>query len=210
MSSSVIPKERLSAYQRWEMASFDAAPPVREDPAAAADLAQRREAARNEGHAAGYQAGYQAGLEAGTAAGQAQVQAQAEHLRTLAAAFTDALGALDREIADTLVTLALDIARQALRQTLAVRPEALLPAVREVLASETIGDAPRLLLNPEDIGLVQAHLQDELQAGGWTVRADPAIARGGCRAQSASGEIDASLPTRWERVAAALGKQQTW
>lgn len=214
MSASVIPKERLTAYQRWEMASFDPPPPPdaspTPDPALLEAIAQQRETARTEGHSEGYAAGYQAGFTAGQAAGQAAVRAEARRLADLAGAFAQALRAADREIADNLLALALDIARQAMRQTLAVRPEALLPAVREVLAAELLNGSPLLLLHPEDVTLVQAHLQDELLAAGWALRADPSIARGGCRAQAASGEVDATLPTRWERVVAALGRTTSW
>ena len=31
-----------------------------------------------------------------------------------------------------------------------------------------------------------------------------------CRAQAGSGEVDAGIDTRWQRVAAALGKVSTW
>ena len=66
------------------------------------------------------------------------------------------------------------------------------------------------MLNPEDVTLVEAHVGAELQAAGWTVRADPAIERGGCKAEAASGEVDATVATRWQRVMAALGKDLPW
>ncbi|GAB3630423.1 flagellar assembly protein FliH [Pandoraea terrae] len=217
MSSTIIPKERLSAYQRWEMASFDPAPPAPpppprplDDPALVAQIAQWREEARAAGHAEGHAAGYEAGYAAGQSAGRAEVEARAAQLADLAHAFGNAVESIDADIAEPLLTLALDIARQALRQTLAVHPEALLPVVRELLAHDPLTGAPRLLLNPDDVALVEAHLKDELDAAGWTVRADPTIARGGCKAQAASGEIDATLPTRWERVVAALGRDLPW
>lgn len=218
MSAGVIPKERLSAYQRWEMASFDTATPRHatepaestETSAQRQELAQLREAARADGHGEGYAAGYHAGFNEGQSAGLAEARAQAQRLADMADAFAQALRVADDAMADTLTALALDIAQQALRQTLAVRPEAMLDAVREVMAAERLGDAPRLLVHPDDIALVQIHLQDALLAAGWTVRADPSIARGGCRAQGGSGEIDATLPTRWERVAAALGQISSW
>jgi flagellar assembly protein FliH len=65
-------------------------------------------------------------------------------------------------------------------------------------------------VSPADLPVVEAYLMEELQARGWTVRTDPALERGGCRAQAATGETDASIGTRWERVAAALGKARPW
>ena len=70
--------------------------------------------------------------------------------------------------------------------------------------------SPQLVVSPADLPVVEAYLQEELKARGWTVRTDPAIERGGCRAQAATGEVDATVGSRWERVAAALGKVRTW
>lgn len=49
-------------------------------------------------------------------------------------------------------------------------------------------------------------LGGELQAAGWQLRADDSLARGGCRVRSASGEMDASLESRWKRVAGAFSR----
>ncbi|MNN38728.1 Flagellar assembly protein FliH [compost metagenome] len=57
---------------------------------------------------------------------------------------------------------------------------------------------------------METHLAGELEAAGWTVRADATVARGGCIASAASGELDASLATRWSRVIKALGRNDPW
>jgi flagellar assembly protein FliH len=62
------------------------------------------------------------------------------------------------------------------------------------------------MLHADDVALVREYLGDDLQAAGWTMLSDASITRGGCRVQAASGELDATLETRWERVAAALGR----
>ena len=71
-------KERLSAYQRWEMASFDPVPPAPPEPevddgAFEAELERLRDAAHAQGiatgHVAGQALGYQAGYEQGHAQG---------------------------------------------------------------------------------------------------------------------------------------------
>ncbi|HWX12180.1 MAG TPA: FliH/SctL family protein, partial [Trinickia sp.] len=82
---------------------------------------------------------------------------------------------------------------------------------REVLATEpALAGSPQLIVNPADLPVVEAYLKEELDSLGWQVRTDAAVERGGCRAQAASGAIDASVGTRWERVAAALGKVSQW
>jgi flagellar assembly protein FliH len=210
MSDAIIPKERLSAYQRWEMASFDPVPEPTVDP-----LAAPRAKARNEGYAEGLRLGRQDGFEAGRVEGfdhgLADARVHAEQLASLANAFSAATEALDAEISETLLSLALDIARSVVRQTIQMDPTIMLGAVREVLSSEPmLAGAPVLIVNPADQALLDAYLAADLASAGWSVRADPSVERGGCRAKALSGEIDATLSTRWTRVVAALGRDQSW
>ncbi|SAL54143.1 flagellar assembly protein H [Caballeronia choica] len=215
-------KPQLSAYQRWEMASFD---PVTVDTRAAdqaaleAHLRRVKDDAHAQGlasghvagQAMGYQAGYEQGLAKGFEDGRKQALAEAARLADLADAFKTALQAADAVVAESLTALALDIAQQVVQQHIALDPTALLAVAREVIAAEpALSGAPHLTVNPADLPVVEAYLQEELQAAGWSVRTDPAIERGGCRAQSATGEIDATNVTRWERVALALGRTQPW
>jgi flagellar assembly protein FliH len=218
-------KQRLSAYQRWEMASFDPAPPPPppepevDEGAFEAELERLRDAAHAQGiasgHVAGQALGYQAGYEQGHAQGfeqgQSEVREEAARLAALATTFKSALDGAQGAISETLVALALDIAQQVVRQHVQHDPTALIAAAREVLAAEpALVGAPALIVSPADLPVVEAYLMEELQTRGWTVRTDASVERGGCRAQAGSGEVDAGIDTRWERVAAALGKVSTW
>ncbi|RKP45347.1 flagellar assembly protein FliH [Pararobbsia silviterrae] len=224
-----IPKERLTAYERWEMASFDPPPPPPPPPPPAPAepvpdpwIAERarlieetRAAAYAEGAAAGHAEGYQAGFSAGHLdglnKGLSDAQAVATHFKAVADAFTTALAAADAEVADGIVALAFDVAREVVRQSITLDPTVLLGAVREVLATEpALVGAPQIVVNPADMPVLEAYLKEELEANGWTLHADPAIERGGCRARAATGDIDATLTTRWKRVLLALGHQSEW
>jgi flagellar assembly protein FliH len=210
------------AYRRWQMASFDPAPPAPPEPppppepsVTEAELQRLRDEAHAQGvasgHVAGQALGYQAGYAQGFEKGQAEALAQAATLAGMADAFTSALAGVEAHLAESLVELGLDIARQAVRHHVTHDPSALIDAVREVLAAEpALTGAPTLIVNPADLPVMETYLQEPLQRGGWLVRADAAIERGGCYAHAASGEIDATLKTRWERVAAALGKLSPW
>jgi len=68
----------------------------------------------------------------------------------------------------------------------------------------------RLRLHPDDLALVQPHLDDDPAARRWRLQADPGMERGGCVAETALGNIDASLQTRWQRVVGALGHNLPW
>jgi len=211
-----------SAWQRWEMASFNPkAPPAsvaapepeleRIEPVVLideAELARLRLAAQQEGEARGHELGHARGLAEGHAAGLAQAQAQAAQLQALAESLPAALCLAQGQVADDLLALALDIARQVVGQALAAEPQAIVAVVHELLQAEpALSGAPQLLLHPDDAALVKEHLGDELKNAGWRIRPDAQLARGGCRVTAASGEKDASLETRWARVAAALARQ---
>ncbi|WP_313371679.1 flagellar assembly protein FliH [Achromobacter animicus] len=230
---------RSAAWRRWQMLSFDEPAPVEVEPEPEPDpgpdpavvMAQLRAQAIAEGHEeglarghaagmeAGQQAGYEAGLAAGREAGHAeglaqgreQGAAEAQRLHTLVEACAVSIGALEEKMGQSLLTLALDIAQQVVRTTLAEQPETVVSAVRDVLhINPTAGGQMRLWANPDDIELIRLHLADELKEGHWRVLADESILRGGCRAETPFGDIDATLQTRWRRVAASLGRNATW
>ncbi len=229
------------AWRRWQMVSFDApepepepvAPPPADpgpDPETLkrqwraeaeargreAGYAQGHEAGLAAGHQAGQEQGWQAGHEAGYAAGLAEGREQARQeglqLAALSSSAAASLAQLEEKMGQALVTLALDIAGQILRTTLAEQPESMLHAVREVLHTPPSGQGGvlRLWVHPQDLELVRLHLADELRDGNWRVLADESISRGGCRAESPFGDIDATLQTRWRRVAASLGRAAAW
>ena len=216
-------RESLTAWQRWEMTSFaegrhaDLAKVVDPEPALPpfepvllideAELAELRLQAQKAGEAQGYEQGYARGQAEGHAAGLATVQAQAGQLQALTLALPAALRLAESSVADDLLALALDIARQVLGQALAAEPQAILAVVHELLQVEpALSGAPQLLLHPDDAALVKEHLADDLKSAGWRLRADAHITRGGCRVLASSGERDASQETRWERVAATLAR----
>jgi flagellar assembly protein FliH len=219
-------KPAVSAWERWEMgilnepatpaapkrkpAATDIALPPAAPPAIdPAELRRLRMDARAlgeaEGRQEGWTQGHAEGHTAGLASGLAAASAHAEQLRALAATLPAALQRAESELADAILTLALDVARQVVHRTLRAEPEWVLPLVQDLLHAEpALQGEPRLLLHPDDVALVKNSLGNELQIAGWQVRADDTLARGGCRVQSASGEMDASLETRWKSVTAAL------
>lgn len=228
-ASGGTPRERgndSNGWRRWKMSAFDAPPPPPpvfeaepDEPAPPpidfAALDAMREGARKEGYAQGYTQGqtqgYGDGHREGYARGLETARQEAARLQELATTFAGALRRIDDEVGQTLIALALDVARKLVQDTVAHNPAVLLPAVRELLANEpALSGAPCLLLNPDDVELVQTHLAGELEAAGWSVRADATVARGGCIASAASGELDATLATRWSRVVKALGRNDPW
>jgi len=156
------------------------------------------------------------GYEAGKARGYAEAQLSAQQARAADVQRLERLlGGLQAEFdglagrtADALLDLAVDIAAQVLRQEVATRREVILPVVHEALALvEGASARPTVHLAPLDFELVRGALQADGRLQGCRLIADPAIAPGGCRLESAHGQIDATLATRWRRVVQTLGLQ---
>jgi flagellar assembly protein FliH len=174
---------------------------------AAAEKAKREgfESGHRDGHEQGYQTGYQEGLEAANAAAELEFQKRLEMtlnpLAELTENFRHALTSLDTEVADQLIELALITGRQLAGESLSAHPEQILSVVRELLdADTTLNGKPRLWLHPADLELVTAAMGETLAASGWECHPDPTLERGGCRATSAGGGLDASLSTHWKAI----------
>lgn len=176
-----------------------------------------------QGHAEGHAAGLAAGLEEGRAAGHAEGYAaglaegqalaheHAERLKTLSDTLSRSLRALEEDIGQGLLSLSLDIARQIVGDTLAKHPESIVAAVRQVMQADPSAAAPlRLWVHPDDLALINGYLADEIIDSDWHILTDATLSRGGCRAETAFGAIDATLETRWRRVAASLGRKSEW
>lgn len=226
-----IPKEKLTAYERWELAAFDeerqqqaAASPVA--PAAAPASAppappspeeiQRtfdaaHAAGQQAGYEAGFQAGQQAGLEVGQQAGFQAAQEIAGQMAALAIAYQQATQELEGRVAEELLDLALHVARQVVRGTLRAQPELILDVVREaMLALPSQHGHPTLVVHPEDAPLVRTHLAEQIAHTGWRIIEDPALERGGCRVENGASEIDATVATRWKRIVESIGSRSDW
>jgi flagellar assembly protein FliH len=211
---SDTPKELQSAYQRWEMASFgDERPSVvaKRPPPVELPTEDTVAGIREEARLIGYEEGHAAGYNDGLAIGRAEAAKELEHLRTIAVTFGTALAEADETIANDVLELALHLAKGMLKTALDVKPELLIPVVREAIEYLPVLQQPALLiLNPADAQIVRGGIGEELDKGGWRVVEDPAIGRGGCKIETASNQIDAQAASRWQRLTSALGKNVDW
>lgn len=215
---SDTPKELQSAYQRWEMNSFgDERPsvvakrPPPAPPPVEIDVEAIREEARLIGYEQGHASGYNDGMAAGRDDGVSAAAVELAHFKSIALAFSGAVAEADELIANDVLELALHLARGMLRTALEVKPELILPVVREAIGYLPVLQQPALLmLNPEDGVLIREAMGEELDKGGWRVVDDAQIARGGCKIDTASNQIDAQAASRWQRLTLALGKNLDW
>ncbi len=230
------PTQASGAYRRWQLPSFDepeqrvtiddiplpkAAPEPEPPPAApvfeapielepdipipephihlptAEDIERIHEEARKEGYDAGY--------EEATARGRME----AMQLHSMVQSLESAMTTLDQEVADEILAVAIEVARQMVRHSLAHNPESVAELIREALLQLPQAHA-MVHLNPEDLAMVREYLGDQLTHGGHRLVEDSTISRGGARIEAAGSQIDATLQTRWRRIMDNLGRNVPW
>ncbi len=212
MSNPIIQKEQRSAYQRWELDSFDNAAPDKtretdKNPATILPTTEQieriRQQAQAEGRAEGHAAGYQMGRN------EAQVEVQ--RLQMLLGSLEQELQQFDQQVAQDLLALSLDVAKQMLCQALKIHPELVLEVVQEAMRClPHFNQHAHMILHPDDAVLVRSYLGDQLSNSGWKVFEDTRIEHGGCQLETSGSQVDATLPSRWQNVLAAIGQEGNW
>lgn len=215
--------ENLTAWERWELASIEATPvgqPAQQrsaldsagrtaGQAVKLPTAQEIELIHQQAHDEGFRKGKEDGFQAGLKAGQAEIRAEAERIAGSAAKLERALGGLEAAVADEVLALALEVAREVIRQELAAQPESLLAVVREALAQLPHLHAA-IYLHPEDASLLRSYLGDQLAHAGHRIHEDPKLARGDCVIEAGGTQVDATVAMRWQRVLERLGLSLAW
>ncbi|MEM7503083.1 MAG: flagellar assembly protein FliH [Pseudomonadota bacterium] len=153
-----------------------------------------------------YDEAFAAGLADGRKAGDEEVNRRIARLDALLNAMTRPLEALDEEVLQQLVGLAMATVKQLFRREVRAEPTHVIGVVREAvqllpLASQNV----RVRLHPDDAELVRdslAQASEETQA--WSIVEDPLIDRGGCTVTTESSQIDAQTQTRLQAVVASI------
>jgi flagellar assembly protein FliH len=204
MQDDSVQKE-ATAFEQWEVVELAASVSevARVEANHDAELARLHELARAEGYAEG--------LAAGRAAGRAKAEQACGQMKQLAESFDNTLDNLDFHLADMVLELALDVARQVIIGELAVRPEHILDVVNQALKQMAESSrGARLLLNPDDAALVRPYLDQVLDKNRLRIVEDVRIVRGGCLIETPQGDLDATLASRWRQVVQVLGSNQNW
>ncbi len=191
------------------------------DPHLQSVVDRARRAAAATGRAEGYAEGYTAGLAAAAEVAEstaAQVRADAEagerqrdaHLAravelllTAAAAFRSCEQVAVADIEDTVVELALSIARSVLARELATSADPGADAIARALALAPDDGPVTVRLHPDDVRAL-GDLPQAAQGRELVVVADPAVEPGGCVAEAAGRQVDAQVGPALARVAAVL------
>src|SRR5689334_22152 len=106
------------------------------------------------------------------------------------------------------VELALALAEKVIGVALGVRPELVLEVVTGALRRTDERDHLVVQVNPDDLELVRASVEEIAARLGGIARLEAAserrVARGGCVVRTPEGEIDATIPTQLDAAADVL------
>ena len=203
--SRIISKEELTAYQRWELGVFEQENKGGEPAAEEVRLPTAEDVERI--HQEAWQEGYQLGLAEGRQAGEA-FSRQAE---ALFQALAQEKLQQDHVLADEVLQLAVAIAQQVVGTALRLDPRLMLKTVQLALSQlPSLSGHPKLVVHPDDATIVRDWLAHEHGHLNWRVVEDAGLSPGGFRIESAQGELDSTLPTRWQETVAALGGDPEW
>ena len=229
ITSNFIPKEKLDAYQRWEMDSLETPNLTKKDQEAETEnstqvneqdkavlpteeeIATIFQQAKEEGYAAGYQEGSTTGYTEGRKTAEVEVKMEVAHIQTLLSNLDQDLHKIDQQVADDLLNLAIALTKKMVSQALKLKPELIMPIVQEAIRNlPNAMQHPRLYLHPDDAKLIHLHLNDQLAQDNWSIREDEQLSRGGCRIEASGSEIDGSPEVRWQRVLSIIGRNDNW
>lgn len=210
MSSIIIPKEQLTAFERWELASFNPHFGNKHQGSTkstrlstVAELENIRQQAHDEAHKQGRDAGYAAGIQ--------QAHGEAAQIHALLQDLQDALNQVDEQIAQSLLDLSLEVARKMVGETLLAKPEVVLKIVSDAINGlPHFNQNAHLILHPDDAELVRKQMGEQLSHAGWKIFTDAQIRRGGCRVETAHSHVDAAVEARWKRIVESIGQDGSW
>lgn len=213
-------ERKMTAWERWELASFDGnahaqkpvtveAPPLPEvapEPVPTLPTAEEIEGIYQQARDEGYAAGHAEGYAAGQAEGQAEVAAASGHLASALSQFDTQLSQFDEKLSEDILALAIDIAREVVRQHVIHQPDNILAVINDALALLSHHHVA-IFLHPEDLALVRSNAGDSLTHSGHRLHEDTSLQRGDCRLEAGNTHVDGSLAARWRRVVATLGSE---
>jgi flagellar assembly protein FliH len=221
-----IPGEEIATVTDWDFGAVDHASlrfaaklKAQAEAEEQAKGDQLRLAGYSEGHAAGYAEGFAQGHAQATLEGQRQISEYIENEGKQAAqTFAQLFDAAATQLADSqqimaqgVLELASELARQVLRHELSSNPNALQPVVREALGMLTTDSKAALVrLHPLDLEVLAEVLRQEFSSLSLTLLPDSNISRGGCLVESAGTVVDGTVQMRWKRAVASLGLENVW
>ncbi|WP_068830774.1 flagellar assembly protein FliH [Pseudomonas sp. BMS12] len=230
--SELIRAKDISGFDRWSLPSFDPqveSPPEPEpepEPAPEEELAQVEEVAvedvkpltldeleairqdaYNEGFATGEKDGFHAGQLKAKQEAEVALAAKVASLEQVMGHLLEPIAEQDQELELALVNLVSQVTRQVIQRELASDSSQIRHVLREALKLLPMGASNvRIHVNPQDFEVIKALRERHEES--WRILEDESLLPGGCRVESESSRIDASVETRMAQALKQLFEQQ--
>ncbi len=210
--------QREAARRQKPGEAVEEAPQVPLKPMTADDLqkiaAQAEQEGREHGYQQGYERGHQEGRRLGLETGQKKayeensslLQEQTARFKAICDALMDPLASQDQQLENTLVEMAIEIARHLINQAIDQDPGIIFSVVEKAVESLPVGtENIQVALHPDDLKLIQAHFPPEQIH--WSLREDSRLQRGGCKLVSQRSLVDYSIEHRLQQYLEQVREQ---
>ena len=212
--SKVLSAENFEEYESWEMPDVSEVSDKGMMTAEALEDIQKQayeeafkqglEAGQKEGYENGQKEGFRYGHQEGLTQGKARIEDIYQQYQTVIALQEQPLQAMDQQVEEELVTLALCVAKQVIQHELKMAPERITAVIRKAIHLLPVSARQvQVKVHPEDAALLKEG-QQLLELVGKDMIEDDTIARGGCEVVSERTRIDATLESRIKETFAAV------
>lgn len=162
---------------------------------------EKQEKIRQQSYEKSYAKGYMEGLSQG----KKELREQYGNLQSLMAALVMPLPNVDDQVVEELVQLCMAVVKHMVRRELKTSPDEVVAVVREALSLLPVAASELTLeLHPDDAKLIRTTLTQTEAESGWRIIEDPSLTRGGCRVQTSTSRIDATVEKRINDVIAKV------
>jgi len=162
-----------------------------------------------EGTAKGLEEGFEQGKKEGEKKGYEEnlhlLRKQAADLVSLLGSLSEPFKELDAAVENELVNLAIGIASQLIRREIKIDPGQIVAVVREAVnALPLAAQKITLHMHPEDAELIRTSLAIDDVSPPWNIIEDPLLTRGGCKVETDTSRINATVENRLASIVATV------
>jgi flagellar assembly protein FliH len=189
------------------------------------DIESMQKQAYDEAFAQGKEEGYKQGVEEGKIEGKADgfkqgklegakqgyeenshlLQEQSTLFVRLLESLSEPFKELDETVEKELVHLAIGIASQLVRREIKIDSGQIIAVIREAINALPLASQKLTLhMHPEDAELVKSSLALDEISPPWVIIEDPLITQGGCKVQTSTSLIDATVENRLAAIVATV------
>lgn len=171
------------------------------------ELEAIRQEAYNEGFATGEKDGFHSGQLKARQEADAALAPRLAALEKLMGQLLEPIAEQDRNLEHAMLTLLTHLAREVIRRDLCMDSSQITQVLREALKLLPMGATNiRIHVNPQDFEQIKALRERHEES--WRILEDEGLLPGGCRIETETSRIDASIETRLAQAIAQLFEQQ--